>query len=217
MVWHYNATFSSGILIEETSYDNTVTLNALNSTGYYVGTFSAPFPTILPDGVSAYYVSGTNTDNTAATLAKYEGTAIPENTGVLLASTSTDVTSALMVPATEETSTEISNNQLGNTAGATATVASDNTSIYILATVNEVMAFYLSAEGTMSMNKAYLNYTTGGSASQLKLDFGTATSIEGVEAAEAETNKVIYDLSGRSVKNAQKGLYIVNGKKVIVK
>ena len=43
----------------------------------------------------------------------------------------------------------------------------------------------------------------------------TATGIEGVEAAEGA--QVIYDLSGRRVAKAVKGLYIINGKKVYVK
>ena len=33
---------------------------------------------------------------------------------------------------------------------------------------------------------------------------------------EAE-NKIVYDLNGRQVKNPRKGLYIINGRKVIVK
>ena len=42
------------------------------------------------------------------------------------------------------------------------------------------------------------------------------TRIEGVE--EGQTHKVdVYDLSGRRVQRATKGLYIVNGKKVLVK
>ena len=45
---------------------------------------------------------------------------------------------------------------------------------------------------------------------------GTTT---GINALETETpgTQAIYDLSGRRVGKAQKGLYIVNGKKVILK
>ena len=39
--------------------------------------------------------------------------------------------------------------------------------------------------------------------------------IESIEGAENAANAVIYDLSGRRVQKAQKGLYIVNGVKVI--
>lgn len=42
------------------------------------------------------------------------------------------------------------------------------------------------------------------------------SSTEKVTPAAIENNR-IYDLSGRRVLNARKGLYIVNGKKLIVK
>ena len=49
----------------------------------------------------------------------------------------------------------------------------------------------------------------------VKVDGNAATGIEGVEAENGE--QVIYDLSGRRVAKAVKGLYIINGKKVFVK
>ena len=45
---------------------------------------------------------------------------------------------------------------------------------------------------------------------------GTDTAIEGVENDVMNNNK-IYDLQGRIVKNPSKGLYIINGKKVVIK
>ncbi len=47
-------------------------------------------------------------------------------------------------------------------------------------------------------------------------DFGgNETAIENVEAENAEQNAVVYDLAGRRVQGAQKGIFIVNGKKVV--
>ena len=42
-------------------------------------------------------------------------------------------------------------------------------------------------------------------------------SATGIEVIESESNAVIYDLNGRKVNNAAKGIYIINGKKVLVK
>lgn len=42
------------------------------------------------------------------------------------------------------------------------------------------------------------------------------TAIEGITADNRE-NTAIYDLTGRRVEKARKGLYIINGKKVLVK
>ena len=67
-----------------------------------------------------------------------------------------------------------------------------------------------------SANKAYLPAIAVSSAARfLSFDFGNETAIESVEGAENAANAVIYDLSGRRVQKAQKGLYIVNGVKVI--
>ena len=48
---------------------------------------------------------------------------------------------------------------------------------------------------------------------------GTPTAIETVKTAEGIDleNAVIYNLNGQRVDKAQKGLYIVNGKKVVIK
>jgi hypothetical protein len=69
-------------------------------------------------------------------------------------------------------------------------------------------------------NKAYLPVDNLPSSAQnakaLKFDFNT-TAVENVKI-ETEGKKVIYDLSGRRVNDmTAPGLYIVNGKKVMVK
>ena len=48
---------------------------------------------------------------------------------------------------------------------------------------------------------------------------GTPTAIETVKTAEetSQENAVIYNLNGQRIDKAQKGLYIVNGKKVVIK
>lgn len=221
--YNYGSQHSTAFQVEEVDYPNNVTLNStvgmndedMSSAGVnYIGTFSAPFATVLPENVNAYYV--TQAADGVATVAKLADGAVPANTGVLL--TSADQTSSLMVPATTETAATISNtNLLGNTAGADLTIADGNSSIYVLTKYNDRVAFYLSSAGTLSMNKAYLNLTAS-SAPQFTLSFGgKATGIGAAVSAEGRTAPVVYDLSGRRVTNAAKGLYIVNGKKAYVK
>ena len=62
--------------------------------------------------------------------------------------------------------------------------------------------------------RAYLE-TSGAAASKLAIDLGT-TSIAAIKALVGEGADV-YDLQGRRVQTAQKGIYIVNGKTVVVK
>jgi hypothetical protein len=87
---------------------------------------------------------------------------------------------------------------------------------YVLANVKGEVGFYqakLDGEGKFqnNANKAYLPVTS--EARFISFDFGTETAIESVESVD--NNAVVYDLAGRRVQGAQKGIFIVNGKKVI--
>ena len=62
--------------------------------------------------------------------------------------------------------------------------------------------------------KAFLVAPTNAQA--LRFNFGGTTAIESVVNG-INANAAIYDLSGRRVEKATKGIYIVNGKKMIVK
>ncbi|MBR4160839.1 MAG: hypothetical protein IKT87_04060 [Bacteroidaceae bacterium] len=64
--------------------------------------------------------------------------------------------------------------------------------------------------------KAYLPVTVMYAARCLTFDFGTETGISETENGNVKTeNGDIFDLNGRRVQNAQKGIFIVNGKKVV--
>ena len=83
---------------------------------------------------------------------------------------------------------------------------------YVLAEKDGVVGFYQAAEGTtIPAGKAYIEYA---GASVKGFFFNNADGIADIETAD-DTNAVIYDLSGRRVEKAQKGIYIVNGKKVM--
>ena len=65
-------------------------------------------------------------------------------------------------------------------------------------------------------NKAYLPASAvPASARFISFDFGTETAIDELKGENGNVNAVIYDLSGRRVQKAQKGVFIVNGKVVI--
>lgn len=217
--------FTAALLIEEAQYPNEVALNpATGINGIQtIGTFSAPFRTIVPSGVKAYYVSGTETEGTeyATTTAIEEGKSIPANTGVLLTSTDANTTTALMKPALDETDATITNNRLQHSAGANKEITESNA--FILGMLNGQVAFYaLSTDAdaqTIGMNKSYL-VLANAATSKLSLDFGTTTGINGTPTADpaADPNAPVFDITGRRITNLQKGgLYIKNGKKFIVK
>ena len=73
-----------------------------------------------------------------------------------------------------------------------------------------------SGVGTLAAGKAYLDLTGG--APELGVDFGgETTGINAVNGQKEEVSGEFYNLAGQRVANPTKGLYIVNGKKVIVK
>ena len=101
--------------LEEVSYPNTITFNVVSNVEGVnnLATFSAPFATVVPEGVTAYYVETTDRDESTATMKAIEaGKVIPANAGVILTSTTGD--EATMIPATTETAADLTGNKLGN-------------------------------------------------------------------------------------------------------
>lgn len=194
---------------EEVEYPNTITFHdaqGINGVSH-IATFSAPFATIIPTGVKAYYVSAKGAE---ATMTAIDAQAIPANQGVILTSESGEA--ATMVPAAGETAAAITGNQLGHSAGAAKTLTAGEG--YILGNGTEGTAFYPSKDGSLPSNKAYL---LGNGESAIVMNFGNAVTGINTIAAPASSKAPIFDLSGRRVVKATKGLYIQNGKKVIVK
>lgn len=180
-----------------------------------LATFSAPFATVVPEGVTAYYVS--TADNTKATMKAIEaGKAIPANAGVIL--TSTTGTEATMLPATTETAAELTGNKLGNSAGADKKIA-EGDNAYILANGDNGTAFYKGKIGsTLKANKAYLTLNEAGAPEAISMNFGgNVTGIKQIVNAE-QNNAPVYDLTGRRVVRTVKGgLYIKGGNKFIAR
>lgn len=207
---YYDDNYSSAFTFEEVTYPNTITFNdAQNINGVsHIATFSAPFATIIPAGVKAYYVSAKGAE---ATMTAIDAQVIPANQGVIL--TSESGAAATMVPAAGETAATITGNQLGHSAGAAKALTAGEG--YILGNGTEGTAFYPCKAGSLPINKAYLLGNGGESA--IAMNFGNAVTGINTIAAPASAKAPIFDLSGRRVVKATKGLYIQNGKKVIVK
>ena len=129
---------------------------------------------------------------------------------------------------TEETWKSAGMNALEGTDVATAITNDDGYYFYGLSlNANSDPAsvgfYWMNATGaafTNGAHKAYLKLaksTPAGSQAVKGFPFnGTTTGIEQIEAG-ADAKNTIYDLSGRRVNKAAKGIYILNGKKVLVK
>lgn len=211
--------YSTAVMIEEATYPNNVTFKATdinNGAGstYALATFSAPFATVIPEGVTAYNaIQDTGNSDIIIMSAISEGSALPAGAGFILSGTA-DAT-VTMVPATNEGLVSTAGTLLVGSAGRT--VALDPTYDYVLGQKDGHVAFYHvnSSNNVLPMNRAYLHFTGGG---VVKMNFNhTTTGIEAVSPA-AQQDGPIYDLSGRRVSHMSKGgIYIRNGKKILVK
>ena len=169
------------------------------------------YNTVIPEGVKCYAVSSVGDGK--VTLTEIEGNNLPANTGVIVKAEEGNYTFAV----TEEAADEVESLLLGTTKNEYI----DNEA-YVLGKVEGVVGLYKAemAGGVFlnNANKAYLpasEVPEVQGANGLKFRFET-TGIEGVQVAQGK--KVIFDLSGRKVSDmTAPGVYIVNGKKVLVK
>ena len=102
------------------------------------------------------------------------------------------------------------NDLLGTAAPLTA-----NGSQYALADLNDEVGFYKVASGTeIPAGKAYIIYTGSGDVKGFVFDFDGATGIN-LTPALSESEGAIYNLAGQRLQKVQKGINIINGKKVL--
>ena len=140
---------------------------------------------------------------------------VPANTAVILyadVETNTEYT----LSTTAETTDDVSANKLHISDGSTVT--GDANTIYVLANGGNGVGFYLvENESAITAGKAYLKVENGAALVRQFIGFGdNATSIDNIEHSTPHIEQY-YDLQGRRVAQPAKGLYVVNGKKVIIK
>ena len=114
---------------------------------------------------------------------------------------------------------------------ATATVNTDNklvgvladtevaAGIYVLLNTNNNPGFYKTKSAfTVGAHTAYLPAQAGGNGARefIAIDDNTTTGVNSIDNGHRTMDNV-YNLNGQRVNNAKKGLYIVNGKKVVIK
>lgn len=181
-----------------------------------IATYSSPFPVVLPKEVDAYIAVSTGE---TIVLKKITG-ALPKNTGVILSAEEATKEYIPTACTTEEVASIDANNKL---VASTGNAIDASTQAYVLAkntdTDNKAVFKILSSntdDRALAQYKAYLNLT-GIQAAKLSISFNdNVTAISNATLAQEKTSS-IYDLSGRKSNKLQKGIYIVNGKKIIVK
>ena len=169
------------------------------------------FNAAIPAEVEAYTVTEIN--NGYVTLTQVEGV-LPANTGVIVKATEDDYTFAY----SKETPATVTDNLLEGTVDATEI----DVEAYVLGIVDGVVGLYKAqmTDGVWlnNANKAYLVVPGASEVASYSFRFGEGTTGVDEITENRVQSTVIYDLTGRRVENVTApGIYIVGGKKVLVK
>ena len=148
---------------------------------------------------------------------------VPANTGVILYK-DVDAATTIAVPVTTTDATITDNELVGTTVRTLVAKQSGDNFNYILQNGQDGIVFNMATESGayMPANRAYLStaYDASDNGARLMVVFdeGDTTGIDTVNSEKVTANSVAYNLQGRRVVNPKKGgLYIVNGKKIVVK
>jgi len=198
-----DATYNSNILID---YLTLTPIETATITAAKYATFVPSIKVAVPDGVTAYYVN--EIKNNKAQMK--EVSVIPANTPVIIYQ-EVDTDTEVVFVATADEASNVDGNLLNYSDAETV---ADGTQ-YILAEDGGVVGFY-KAKNTIPARKAYLVSPVGANFLSFCFDDET-TGIEKVENAAVNANGTMFNLAGQRVAQPTKGLYIVNGKKVVVK
>lgn len=184
------------------------------------GTFYTDKNYVLPQGLTAFGYTSIDGNKTLTKSVEYvAGDIVPANTAVVVKGAK----GSYNYYNTEEVATKIiEKNLLKGVTTDTKIEAKSGVKRYILTRADDgILAFYRTNTGTINVkaNRAYLEVPTAMAVASFSLE-GSATGINNVVTTAAKQG--IYTISGvrlnaTTTKELPAGIYIVDGKKVIVK
>jgi hypothetical protein len=190
--------------------DDATVSKTISAAGW--ATYCSPYALDLENATGladAFIITG-GADNVLAKTSVKGGT-VPANTGLLIKGDEGTAT----IPVVASSATNVSANKLEGVTSNTNIAA--NAGYVLMNDATNGLGFYKNTNAfTVGANTAYLpaNFDTTGA--RFFSLFDDATAIEAVKTQNFE-NGQFFNLAGQRVAQPQKGLYIVNGKKVIIK
>lgn len=182
----------------------------------YCSPYALDFTNDIANLTDVYIITGG--DGSHVTTTSVKGGTVPANTGLLLKGTAGDIN----IPIVGSSTTSVSGNKLIGVL--VDTPIAQNTGYVLMNDATDGIGFYKNGNATnftVGANTAYLPADFAGGAEARSFfsldDETTGINMVNGEGLKVNGSEVYYDLQGRRVLYPTKGLYIVNGKKVIIK
>ena len=162
------------------------------------------------DNITPYIAKGFNNDKSGIVISSLD--VVPANTPIIVKTSDQGIS----VPTTSNDAEDVSSNALVAGDGATAWDGTDGYTYYYIANDE----FHKATSGTLQSYRAYLKVSNSDvPSSSARLSFvvdDEATVIDKL-FHERNTDDSFFNLNGQRVETPKSGLYIVNGKKCIIK
>ena len=189
---------AEAVKVTSAGYATYVSANALDFTG---------------KGIKAYIAKADGTTGVMFTQVEK----VPANTGVLLYK---DGGTTEEIPVLTGAAENVTGNVFKRGTGAAVASVEGDLHNYILNNVGGVVGFYKAYNQMVATNRAYIQIDENSTPVKGFIALpgsDEATGINAIDNGQLTMDNAIYDLSGRRVAKPTRGLYIVNGKKVLVK
>ena len=197
----------------------------------WYGTIYASYPfKVASEGVTLYYVDGVKDGEFQ--LKEITSEVKPASTPMVFKCSSDDPSMNKVIPVADIT-TAPTDNLLGGTLFASSIrkhikrVEFDSTTMRVLGTNSKgelifttATAEQLTDESYIPMNTAWLNVPSGLSGDFKLVSRSDYTGIRNIDAKKDNTNNAIYTLTGvrqNNTNSLRKGIYISNGKKIVIR
>ena len=207
----------STVKLSKVSVFYTTPTVSVTTTGEYT-TFCS-YPQLDFSGTDiTVYTAKVDKEKGVVNLTPVEGNIVPANKGVILKGSATTVE----VPLANSSPTISDNDLIGVTTEKDIVYHIDESTKYNY--ILQQGAFYMATGAKLKAGKAYLSTTYDvtenaptGTTGARELRIVVDSEATGIKAIETINDQNVYDLQGRKVAAPSKGLYIINGKKMIVK
>ena len=167
-------------------------------------TYVATANLVVPTGVKAYIATG----ETASTLTLTSVAKIKEGTPVILNAAEGYYTFEI----TDDAVTDPATNLLKISDGTAVN------GVFVLAKSGDNVGFYKWMGGALSAGRVYVDAPANAARDYLEFTFdGETTGVDDVRSKMSDGRSEYFNLAGQRIAQPTKGLYIVNGKKYVIK